>query len=80
LTGDYMGAIEDFTFFVAWSQENNRPEQERAQREVWITALQAGINPFDQTTLDALIEQGASPAANNTPTPTPAVTSTPWSK
>jgi lipoprotein NlpI len=74
LTRDYKGAIEDFTFFVEWSQENNRPEQERAQRYAWIAALQAGKNPFDQTTLEALIEEGASPAITSSPAPTPTPT------
>jgi tetratricopeptide (TPR) repeat protein len=81
LTGDYKGAIEDFTFFIKWSTQNNRPEQERLQRDTWVAALQVGKNPFDQALLETLIEQGTSPATATTPVPTPtppmAVTSTP---
>jgi DNA polymerase III delta prime subunit len=54
LTGDYGGAIEDFEFYVEWAKENGEDEQDRAKREVWIAALEAGENPFTEEVLKEL--------------------------
>ncbi len=54
LTGDYQGAIEDFKFFVEWSKQNDLYEQYGHKREAWIAELEAGHNPFDEATLEAL--------------------------
>ena len=54
LTEDYAGAIEDFEFFVDWSEETGERENLRSEREVWITKLEAGQNPFDEETLESL--------------------------
>jgi tetratricopeptide (TPR) repeat protein len=54
LTGDYQGAIEDFKFFIEWSKQNNLYEQYGRKREAWIAELEAGRNPFDEATLEAL--------------------------
>ena len=54
LTGDYAGAIEDFQFYVEWSKEDGRYEWYGAQREGWIRELEAGRNPFNEATLEAL--------------------------
>lgn len=54
LTGDYAGAIEDFEFYVEWSKENERYERYGSKREPWIAELEAGRNPFDAETLEAL--------------------------
>ena len=50
LTGDVAGAIEDFQFYV----DRLGDEETRRQRQDWIRALQAGRNPFDAATLEAL--------------------------
>ena len=57
LTGDYEGAIEDFMFFVEWSKENGLYEQYGAQREAWIAELSARRNPFDEATLEVLLNE-----------------------
>jgi WD40 repeat protein len=54
LTGDFAGAIEDFEYFVAWSKGNELYEQYGRRREVWISELEAGRNPFDAVLLKAL--------------------------
>jgi tetratricopeptide (TPR) repeat protein len=53
LTGDYEGAIEDFQFYVEWGQDK-RPEEMLDKRRDWIQELEAGLNPFDPATLEAL--------------------------
>ncbi len=61
LTGDHEGAIADLQFAVEWWQENaNRDEDyqdEIAERQDWITELQAGRNPFDEQTLESLRDE-----------------------
>lgn len=53
-TGDYAGAIEDLQYFVDWSKENDLHGEYIVKREAWIIALEAGRNPFDEATLEAL--------------------------
>jgi tetratricopeptide (TPR) repeat protein len=53
-TGDYAGAIADFTSAVAWMKEAGWPESFIDKREDWITELKAGRNPFDSATLAEL--------------------------
>lgn len=53
LTGDYAGAIEDFQFYVKWGQDI-RPQEMLDKRRDWIQQLEAGKNPFDEATLEAL--------------------------
>src|SRR5262249_20474984 len=60
LTGDSTGAIEDFKFFVDWTEKDQQSERTRSrgqQRERWVAELQAGRNPFDAATLEALRKQ-----------------------
>ncbi len=57
VTGDYNGAIEDFTVFVEWAKENGQYERYGAKREAWIATLETGQNPFDEETLQALLEE-----------------------
>jgi len=57
LTGDYDGAIEDFRFYVEWSQEHDEYEPDGRQREEWIAELEAGRNPFDEATLEELLNE-----------------------
>ena len=57
LTGDYDGAIKDFRFFVEWSEENNLYEWYAARRNAWIAELEAGRNPFDEATLEELLNE-----------------------
>ena len=54
LLGDYKGAIEDFEFFVEWTIDNGQYEQYGRKREIWITELQKGENPFTKTVLEEL--------------------------
>ena len=53
LSGNYAGAIEDFTYFVIQEQDSYSAERINARKE-WIKQLKADQNPFDQKTLDAL--------------------------
>jgi hypothetical protein len=53
LTGDYVGAIEDFQFYVEWG-EDKRSREMLDKRLDWIRELEAGRNPFDAATLEAL--------------------------
>ena len=48
--GDVAGAIGDFQFYV----DRTGDEETRRQRQDWIRALQAGRNPIDAATLEAL--------------------------
>ncbi len=57
LVGDYPGAIEDFRAFVEWSQTNDVYEELAIKREAWIADLEAGRNPFDEETLEALRDE-----------------------
>jgi WD40 repeat protein len=55
LNGERGGAIEDFQAFAddpAWS------EQERRQRQAWITEIRANRNPFTTRLLRELLEEG----------------------
>jgi len=54
LTGDFDGAIEDFTRYADWLEGQAGYEHERKLRLSWISELSAGLNPFDETTLDEL--------------------------
>jgi WD40 repeat protein/serine/threonine protein kinase len=71
LTGDRAGAIADFTFFVQWatdqylspagvsSDKQTQYKQLINERKSWIAKLQAGHNPFNASTLNALrVESG----------------------
>ncbi len=50
LTGDIEGAIADFQVYVEWTSN----EKDKAQRQEWIQALQAGENPFTDEVLESL--------------------------
>ncbi|GGA31287.1 tetratricopeptide repeat protein [Okeania sp. KiyG1] len=50
LTGNIEGAIADFQVFVEWTDD----EEDKAQRQEWIEALQAGENPFTDEVLEKL--------------------------
>ena len=54
LTGDGKDAIEDFQFYLKWTEKIQKFEDRRPQREKWITDLKAGKNPFDAETLEKL--------------------------
>ena len=57
LTGDAVGAIEDFTAYVEWSKKNGLYEPYGKKREAWIAVLKRGENPFDEATLAELWEE-----------------------
>ena len=50
LTSDFKGAIEDFQFFVEWTND----DEKKAQRKDWIESLKKGEKPFTQEVLDKL--------------------------
>jgi WD40 repeat protein/energy-coupling factor transporter ATP-binding protein EcfA2 len=55
LTGDYIGAVEDFQYVVEWLQKKGWYDvHDGARREAWITELKRGQNPFDSKTLETL--------------------------
>lgn len=58
LTGDFDGAISDFTAFVEWSHRTRMYTGLAEKRERWIRALDAGTNPFDSLTLVELRTEG----------------------
>jgi hypothetical protein len=64
LVGDYDGAIEDFKFYIEWSKENDQYEQYGSKREVWVTELEAGQNPFNEITLEELGNETVSDLTN----------------
>jgi WD40 repeat protein/energy-coupling factor transporter ATP-binding protein EcfA2 len=53
LTGDYPGAIDDFTYFAKWKKKNSEGDSSESwkQREDWIAELEKGESPFDPKTL-----------------------------
>ena len=51
LSGDYAGAIEDYQFFIQWSQEVDKYLHYIPLRKGWVAKMQAGRNPFDEETL-----------------------------
>jgi hypothetical protein len=51
LTEDCPGSIEDFRDYVAWLQNHGGSDYEINQRQFWISELEIGRNPFDETTL-----------------------------
>lgn len=53
LTGDYLGAVEDFKIAVAWFRDRGF-EQYAHKRASWIVELEADENPFDEKTLEIL--------------------------
>jgi hypothetical protein len=54
LTGDYAGAIEDFKLGVEWLRNSALLKPLVSEWQAWLTALEAGRNPFDSATLEAL--------------------------
>jgi hypothetical protein len=54
LTGDYAGAIKDFTQYADWLERQGGNAHERKLRLLWISELSTGRNPFDEATLDEL--------------------------
>ena len=67
LTGDIVGAIADFEFYLQWLDDFRAAndiffsdalyETMRGPRADWMSALQAGRNPFDAATLAGLREE-----------------------
>jgi WD40 repeat protein len=57
LSGDLRGAIEDFTYFIDWYSQYDPNSPKIALRLDWIRALEAGSNPFDAATLEALRQE-----------------------
>jgi hypothetical protein len=51
--GDFAGATEDFSFFVANARAGVTPELHK-RRESWIAMLKQDRNPFDAATLQTL--------------------------
>jgi tetratricopeptide (TPR) repeat protein len=59
LLGRYEEAAEDFQFFLGELELENLDAYQRfvISREAWIEALEAGQNPFDEKTLQALLRE-----------------------
>jgi tetratricopeptide (TPR) repeat protein len=59
LTGDYETAVEDFRFYIQWAENPtfSVSDEDIALRKVWIASLEAGRNPFDDATLQALRDE-----------------------
>ena len=51
LTGDYAGAIEDFTVYGEWLEKSGEYEYDKELRTFWISELKSGRNPIDEATL-----------------------------
>ncbi|HSG42163.1 MAG TPA: serine hydrolase, partial [Anaerolineales bacterium] len=51
LTGDFAGAVGDFSEYVEWLEENGGNEYEKNLRISWISKMKSGQNPFDEATL-----------------------------
>jgi WD40 repeat protein len=54
LTGNFAGAVEDFSTHLKWASTNNQPEQYISLWQQWTEALKAHRNPFDAETLQKL--------------------------
>ena len=54
LTGNHTGAIEDFKAYVKWSKISNEYGGFEQEVEGWLHSMEAGKNPFDEATLEAL--------------------------
>ena len=54
MTGEYPGAIDDFNAYVGWSKINDEYGGFEQEVEGWLHAMEAGKNPFDEATLEAL--------------------------
>ena len=64
VTGSIDEALADFKVFLDWVDASEKPTcgaYYRPSRELWITALEAGDNPFDDETLRELRLRPASP-------------------
>ncbi|MEL7036660.1 MAG: tetratricopeptide repeat protein, partial [Cyanobacteria bacterium J06592_8] len=57
LTGDFIGAIEDFQMYVDVTVN----EQEKSLRQNWIDSLNIGQNPFTENLLQQIRESQQSP-------------------
>ena len=53
LTGDMLGAIEDFQAVVDSDLFDNKTEH-KAKRQCWLAALKQGNNPFTPEEMEAL--------------------------
>lgn len=56
LTGDIVGAIEDFHSFVAWASAASVYTETVQQRQGWIVVLQAGLNPVNLARQGKIVE------------------------
>jgi hypothetical protein len=57
LTGNFAGAIEDFTMYLEWAQKNKQSGEAISLPQQWTEALKAHRNPFDAETLKKLRSQ-----------------------
>ena len=54
LTGNLAGASEDFRAYLKWAPTHGMLESWISKRQNWLRELEAGRNPFDAATLEAL--------------------------
>jgi WD40 repeat protein len=60
ITGDYKGAIQDFTKYIDSAKKFKETRERIAKRETWIEELESGRNPFDEKTLETLLQESGS--------------------
>ncbi len=60
LSGNVVGAIEDFQVYVDSNAQIKKLTNRRALRKKWIEALKAGSNPFDSMELHRIRHEGFS--------------------
>lgn len=54
MTGQTGGAVQDFRTYAQWEKENERNLGLSQVVEDWAMALEAGVDPFDAPTIEAL--------------------------
>lgn len=57
LVGDFEGAIEDFEYFIEVTQSLGYYEAMGQERQAWVAELKTGRNPFDEATLQRLLQE-----------------------
>jgi hypothetical protein len=57
LLGNRNGAIEDFSAFLDWAEDEGIEEEKVSLRRHWLTVLRDGGNPFEAETLEALAHE-----------------------
>ena len=54
LTGDYKGAVDDLTAYIAWALDNNNAKKLIGRHREWLEVLKTGRNPYNEAILKLL--------------------------